>query len=288
MDETKASSAFQVIDREGVRGTLDLTVVPPQGSNSKLVLVRFDDGSQVFADASSFVEREHGIFEFPGSFSELLGANQQSAYGAPAFGSSEKVVIPLLEEQIQIERQKILTGGVRVHKTVEERTETVDEPTLREEMEVQRVALNQFVTETPQIRYEDDVMIVPLLEEVLVVEKRLVLREEVRITKRRNTLRNPQQVVLRREQARLEKIQPGADAANVVQQQSENVLPQQQLPRQSLPPQLPQQQQPLSQPMQEEQQQSLTQQQLLEEQLRQRQSGDVLQPPVDKDTRGNF
>ena len=280
MDETKAATAaFQVVDRDGVRGTLDLTVVPPQGSNSRLVLVRFDDGSQVFADASSFVEREHGIFEFPGSFSELMSANQQSAYGASAFGSSEKVVIPLLEEQIQIARQKILTGGVRVHKTVEERTETVDEPTLREEMEVQRVAVNQFVTgDEPQIRYEDDVMIVPLLEEVLVVEKRLVLREEVRITKRRNTLRNPQQIVLRREQASLEKIQPGADAANIVGQQGENVLPQQQL-SQEPPPLLQEQQQ---------QQQSLTQQQLLEEQLRQRQSGEVLPPLVDKDTRGNF
>lgn len=269
MDETK-TSAFQAIDRDGVRGTLDLTVVPPQGSDSKLVLVRFEDGSQVFADASSFVEREHGIFEFPGSFSELVSVNQQSAYGAPAFGSSEKVVIPLLEEQIEIARQKILTGGVRVHKTVEERTETVDEPTLREEMEVQRVAVNQFITDAdapPQIRYEDDVMIIPLLEEVLVVEKRLVLREEVRITKRRNTLRNPQQVVLRREQASLEKIQPGADAANVVGQQGGNILPQQTL--------------------QEQQQQSLTQQELLDEQLRQRQSGNVL-PPVDKDTRGNF
>jgi uncharacterized protein (TIGR02271 family) len=290
MDETKASSAFQVIDREGVRGTLDLTVVPPQGSNSRLVLVRFDDGSQVFADASSFVEREHGIFEFPGSFSELLGANQQSAYGAPAFGSTEKVVIPLLEEQIQIARQKILTGGVRVHKTVEERTETVDEPTLREEMEVQRVAVNQFVTEDtpPQIRYEDEVMIVPLLEEVLVVEKRLVLREEVRITKRRNTLRNPQQVVLRREQARLEKIQPDADAANVVGQQGGNLLPQQQLSQQELAQQSSPQQQLSQQPPPMQEQQSLTQQQLLEEQLRQRQSGGVLQLPVDKDTRGNF
>ena len=208
-------SAFQVIDEKGVRGTLDLTIVPPQGSESKLVLVRFDDGSQVFADAGTFVEKEQGVFSFPGSFAELLMQNDSSKYGSAAFGDSAQVVIPLLAEQLNIARQKVLTGGVRVHKTVSERTQTVDEPTLKEELEIQRVNVNRFVEEAPAVRYEGDVMIVPLLEEVLVIEKKLVLREEIRIITRRNTLRNPQQVVLRREEATLEQIKPDADGESI-------------------------------------------------------------------------
>jgi uncharacterized protein (TIGR02271 family) len=208
-------AAFQVIDEKGVRGTLDLTVVPPQGSESKLVLVRFDDGSQVFADAGTFVEREGGIFSFPGSFSELLAQNQSSKYGSTAFGDNGQIVIPLLAEQLNIARQKVLTGGVRVHKTVQERTETVDEPTLREEMEIQRVAVNRFITEPPAVRYEGDVMIVPLMEEVLVVEKKLVLREEIRINKRSDTLRNPQQYIVRREEVTLEQIKPDANGESL-------------------------------------------------------------------------
>ncbi len=214
MDNT-TTAAFQVIDEEGVRGTLDLTVVPPQGSESKLVLVRFDDGSQVFVDASTFVEREEGTFLFPGSFAELFAQNPTSKYGATAFGDSGQIVIPLLAEQLKIARQKVLTGGVRVHKTVSEQTEMVDEPTLREEMEIQRVAVNRFITEPPAVRYEGEVMIVPLIEEVLVVEKKLVLREEIRITKRRDTLRNPQQYVVRREEATLEQIQPDANGESI-------------------------------------------------------------------------
>lgn len=214
MDDT-GMAAFNVIDEKGVRGTLDLTVVPPQGSESRLVLVRFDDGSQVFADASTFVEREEGVFSFPGSFAELLEQNQTSRYGVAQFGDSRQIVIPLLAEQLNIERQKVLTGGVRVHKTVSERTETVDEPTLREELEIQRVPVNKFISEAPPVRYEGDVMIVPLMEEVLVVEKKLVLREEIRITTRRDTLRNPQQVVLRREEATLEQIKPEAGVENI-------------------------------------------------------------------------
>ncbi len=206
--------AFHIIDEKGVRGTLDLTVVPPQGSASKLVLVRFDDGSQVFADAGTFTEREPGEFTFPGSFAALIEQNHSTKYGAAAFGETGQIVVPLLAEELKIVRKKILTGGVRVHKTVSEYMETVDEPTLREEVEFERVAVNQFVHAPPAVRYEDDVMIVPLIEEVLVIEKKLVLREEIRIRTRRDTLRNPQQFVLRREEVTLERIAPDAAGAN--------------------------------------------------------------------------
>ncbi len=222
MNETNSSaSAFQVIDEKGVRGALDLTVVPPEGSESKLVLVRFDDGSQVFANAGMFVEKDERTFQFPGSFADLMTQNRAGAYGASAFGQSGQIVIPLLEEELKIARKKILTGGVRVHKTVSERTETIDEPTLREQLEVQRVAVNKFVDSAPPVRYEGDTMIVPLVEEVLVVEKKLVLREEIRILKRRDTVQNPQQIVVRREEATLEQIKPDANADRLVASRSD-------------------------------------------------------------------
>jgi uncharacterized protein (TIGR02271 family) len=214
MDD-KNMAAFQVVDQQNVRGTLDLTVVPPQGSESKLVLVRFDDGSQVFVDAGTFIEMKEGMYSFPGNFADLLTQNQSSKYGSTQFGNSKQIVIPLLAEQLKIARQKVMTGGVRVHKTVSEKNETVDEPTFREELEIQRVAVNRFITEPPEVRYEGDVMIVPLLEEVLVIEKKLVLREEIRIITRRDTLRNPQQYVVRREEATLETINPGVDGESI-------------------------------------------------------------------------
>lgn len=51
-----------------------------------------------------------------------------------------------------------------------------------------------------------DVMIVPLLEEVLVVEKRLMLKEELHISKRRTEVHNPQRVILRSEEVTVERI----------------------------------------------------------------------------------
>ncbi len=200
-----SDSTLQAIDQNGVRGTLDLTVIPPQGSESHLVLVRFDDGRSVFMDGGTFVEREKGTFFYPGSFEALTKMEQTDR------ANVERLVVPILEEQLKIARQKVVTGGVRVHKTVSERTETVDEPTFQEQVEVERVAVNQFVDAPPPVRYEGEVMIVPLLEEVLVVEKRLVLREEIRISKRRETVRKPQQVVVRREDATVERIEPAAN-----------------------------------------------------------------------------
>src|SRR5690606_31687528 len=55
------------------------------------------------------------------------------------------------------------------------------------------------------IRYEGDTMIVPVLEEVLVMQKRLLLEEEVRITRRRSEHRAPQRVMLREEHAEVER-----------------------------------------------------------------------------------
>ena len=71
----------------------------------------------------------------------------------------------------------------------------------------ERVELNQELDGPVAVRYEGDTMIVPILEEVLVVQKRLVLKEEIRITRRRREFHAPQSVVLRREHAAVGRIE---------------------------------------------------------------------------------
>ena len=103
-----------------------------------------------------------------------------------------------------------MTGGVRLTKRVTEREETVDEPLLRADVQVERVPINRVVTEAPQARQEGDTLVVPILEEVLVVEKRLMLKEEVRITRTQTEVHQPQAVTLRMEEAVIEGITPDA------------------------------------------------------------------------------
>ena len=118
----------------------------------------------------------------------------------------ESVVIPLLEEQLHVEKQLVETGRVRITKTVLEEPQTVQIPLTSETVEIERVSLNQYVDEPPLTRQEGETTIYPVLKEVLVVEKRLMLIEEIRVTRRQSQTRQTLSVPLRREDVRIERI----------------------------------------------------------------------------------
>ena len=91
----------------------------------------------------------------------------------------------------------------------------MDEPLQREEVTVERVPVNELVEgEAPMPHYENEVFVIPILEEVLVVQKRLLLKEEVRVTRRRTTVSKPQQVTLRREVVEVERVAPSEPSAS--------------------------------------------------------------------------
>ena len=79
----------------------------------------------------------------------------------------------------------------------------VDVELAEEHIEIERVSINEFVPGPVSVRQEGDVTVVPVVEEVLVVEKRLMLREEIRLTRRRQTRRHAEKIPLRAEQARV-------------------------------------------------------------------------------------
>jgi uncharacterized protein (TIGR02271 family) len=126
--------------------------------------------------------------------------------------SPDDVVIPLAAEELRVEVREVPTGRVVVRTTVDVREEVIDLPLSREEVEVERVAINRVVPEVTPVRQEGDTTIVPVFEEVLVVEKRLLLKEEVRIVRRRTEERRPQRVTVRREEASVERLPAGGPA----------------------------------------------------------------------------
>jgi stress response protein YsnF len=117
-------------------------------------------------------------------------------------------VIPVVEELAVVHKRKKLTEGVRVRTVVKEAQEVIDEPLATEDIEVERAPLDRWVDAPVPVRHEGDVTIVTLVEEVVVVEKRLRATEEIRITKRRSVRHEPQRVTLRREEAVVERLQP--------------------------------------------------------------------------------
>jgi uncharacterized protein (TIGR02271 family) len=116
------------------------------------------------------------------------------------------MVIPVIAEEARIRKERRVKGKVRLRKIVHHEEQTIDEPLLKERVSMERVAIDRWVDEAPPIRNEGETLIVPVVEEVLVVEKRLRLREEVRLTWHREEEHEPQHLVVRREEVSVERV----------------------------------------------------------------------------------
>ncbi len=171
---------------DGTRGTLIAMPVPDDPDGMAEVLM--DGGQTLFVPINVLIVEEN---------SYRIAAHPSGFQGTLTRG--DEIVIPLVAETLSVGKREVETGRVRFSTTVTERVETVDEPLFRTEVEVKRVAVGQFVDAPPAVRYEQDVMIVPIMEEVLVIEKRLRVKEEVYISQKREEYRSPRRVTLRSE-----------------------------------------------------------------------------------------
>ncbi len=124
------------------------------------------------------------------------------------FKAKDTHAIPLVDETLRVEKREISKGKVRI-KSVTDTVEELARATLEEEtVEITRVPVGREVTEAPTVRTDGDVTIVPVLEEVLVVEKRLVLAEEIHIRRRIKTEDVELPVTLRKQRAVVENLTP--------------------------------------------------------------------------------
>ena len=86
-------------------------------------------------------------------------------------------IIPVVEETAAVLKREVATRRVRL-RTLTDWIEELARPDLhRETVEVTHVPVDRIVETEPAIRSEGEAIIVPVVEEVLFVEKRLVLRK---------------------------------------------------------------------------------------------------------------
>jgi uncharacterized protein (TIGR02271 family) len=190
-----------VVDADGNQATIDSI---QQAGPDAQALVRMAQGTQIQVPLSLLAQQDDGMYRLPFSFHAASG---QKYAGQMTF--------PLMEEELHVGKRMVDTGkGVRIHKTVAEREQVLDEPLLCDQLVVEHVPVGRVVAdaEAPQTRYEGDTLVVPVLEEVLVVQKQLLLKEEVRITRRQQEVRMPQTVLLRSEQVVVERFDDGSGA----------------------------------------------------------------------------
>jgi stress response protein YsnF len=119
----------------------------------------------------------------------------------------EAASIPVVEEELKIDRREVETGRVRVRTVPEEQTCVVSDRLLRTDVTVERVPKDEEIDAVPPVRDEGETVVVPVIEERLV--KRLFLVEEVRLTRRASTEEFEQPVQLRSERVVVEREQSG-------------------------------------------------------------------------------
>lgn len=107
--------------------------------------------------------------------------------------------IPVIEEQVFVEKQEVTTGKVVIAKTVEEQEKELALTTVQEHCEISRVPAGYYVDDVPDVRYEGDTMIIPVLREEAVVVKKIYLVEELRVTRTKEEKTETRKVTVRKE-----------------------------------------------------------------------------------------
>jgi uncharacterized protein (TIGR02271 family) len=124
------------------------------------------------------------------------------------------VTIPVHQEELQVGTRTVDTGaGVRIRKSVTERPFEVDQILRHDELSVTHVPIDRIIDpgDAPVSRYEGETLIIPVLEEVLVVERRLRIREELHITKTQRDTRHAETVILKSEEVSVERFDDVSD-----------------------------------------------------------------------------
>jgi len=111
-----------------------------------------------------------------------------------------QIVIPLHVEEISFAKKRVVTGRVRISTVTRQQEQLVDELLTREQVEIERTPMSKTLDRMPAVREECDVIIIPVVEETLVIERRLILKEEIRIRRVRSTERHQERLNVRKQE----------------------------------------------------------------------------------------
>ncbi len=201
-----------VQNQEGLLGVLEHPEALRVGSEARLA-VRLTGGRVVLVPVDLMVQQDDGSFLLDLSAAEVAKLEAaQVADRTVASGEQIKshlaasaTVVPVIAESVEVEKRQVESGRVRIEKTVQTTDQVVNESLVHEDVEIERVPINQVLAGPVGNRQEGDTLVVPVFKEVLVIEKRLMLVEEVRITRRRTEQPFSQTVPVRTESVAVER-----------------------------------------------------------------------------------
>ncbi len=134
----------------------------------------------------------------------------------------EDLVIPIIREEVHADAVPVVTGGVRVIKRLESHDEVVEQELRKSRVEVKRVKTERVVDGPQPVQRVGSTLIIPVVSEVLRIEKQWVVTEEIHITElqERETVQNT--VTLSGEEALIERIDSEGNVIPTAQQITES------------------------------------------------------------------
>lgn len=130
---------------------------------------------------------------------------QTSYISGAAESPRQEQVIQVVEEFATIEKEIRETGRISIRKTVSEEVAAVNIPVVNETYVIERMPGSHEVLDTPPpaLRYEGETMIIPVLKEITVVQKKYEVVEELHVTRRLTETPLTQEIVLRKEHVKV-------------------------------------------------------------------------------------
>jgi uncharacterized protein (TIGR02271 family) len=138
----------------------------------------------VSIDESSLIGRlpDNTVVTVPIQF--LKAKNNQRYILSRSFQDfTDEILIPVVKEEPVIKKRKVDRTRIKIKKSVTEEPKSVQENLASENYDIKRMPLGE-IRETPaEVRIEGDVTIIPVQEEILVTQKKILVREEIHIRK---------------------------------------------------------------------------------------------------------
>jgi uncharacterized protein (TIGR02271 family) len=121
-------------------------------------------------------------------------------YSEP-FAEDKDIVIPVLREEVEVDKRIVERGGVIIEKKTETEEISIDMPLLSDEINIEKISINQYIDSYPETKQDDQEIIIPVVKEVII--KKLLLVEEIHITKNKTTVTKNQKIKIKKDRVEI-------------------------------------------------------------------------------------
>jgi hypothetical protein len=142
------TGTIKVKDQDGVWGTV-VPASPHLFSNAAQVVVQTESGLQILVPTDMLVQQPDGSYYLPLRLAELEHSGSKDSRH-----QDDPTVVPVLVEELEVQKRPVETGKIRITKVVHERATLVDEPLFHDEVVITRVPIQRVVDGPVPVREE--------------------------------------------------------------------------------------------------------------------------------------